>query len=173
MRDVDGEEQVRAGTISVFEGLDPIIAIEKDEAAEITFAARALREALADGFRPGEVGIFVRSQDQLARARAAAAAAGLAIRSLVDRANGNEETALLGVMHLAKGLEFRLVLLMACDEGVLPLASRISDVADDFELDNVIATERQLLYVAATRARDRLIITAVAPGSEFIDDLAN
>lgn len=173
MRDVDGEEQVRTGTVSVFEGLDPMIAIEKDEAAEIAFATRALQEALADGFRPSEIGIFVRSQDQLARARAAAAAAGLAIRSFVDRANDNEEAALLGVMHLAKGLEFRLVLLMACDEGVLPLASRISDVADDFELDNVIATERQLLYVAATRARDRLVITAVAPGSEFIDDLAN
>jgi ATP-dependent exoDNAse (exonuclease V) beta subunit len=33
------------------------------------------------------------------------------------------------------------------------------------------ATERQLLYVAATRARDRLIISGVAPGSEFLGDI--
>jgi superfamily I DNA/RNA helicase len=32
-------------------------------------------------------------------------------------------------------------------------------------------TERHLLYVACTRARDRLLVTAVAPASEFIDDL--
>ena len=66
-------------------------------------------------------------------------------------------------MHLAKGLEFRAVLVVACDEGVLPLAARVADVADAFELDEVIATERQLLYVAATRARDRLVDPGIAP----------
>jgi ATP-dependent exoDNAse (exonuclease V) beta subunit len=35
----------------------------------------------------------------------------------------------------------------------------------------VYDTERQLLYVACTRARDRLSITAVEPASEFLDDL--
>lgn len=46
-----------------------------------------------------------------------------------------------------------------------------ADVADAFELDEVIATERQLLYVAATRARDRLFVSGVAPGSEPFDEL--
>jgi ATP-dependent exoDNAse (exonuclease V) beta subunit len=32
-------------------------------------------------------------------------------------------------------------------------------------------TERHILYVACTRARDYLIVTAVAPASEFLDDL--
>lgn len=76
-------------------------------------------------------------------------------------------------MHLAKGLEFRAVLIVACDEGVLPLAARIDDVADEFELDEVVATERQLLYVAATRARDHLFVSAVSPGSEFLEDLVH
>jgi superfamily I DNA/RNA helicase len=74
-------------------------------------------------------------------------------------------------MHLAKGLEFRVVALVACDQGVLPLEERVSDVADEFELDEVLATERQLLYVAATRARDRLWISGVVPVSEFLEDL--
>ena len=74
-------------------------------------------------------------------------------------------------MHLAKGLEFRAVLAIACDEGVLPLAARVADVADEFELDEVIATERQLLYVAATRARDRLFVSGAAPGSGFLEDM--
>jgi superfamily I DNA/RNA helicase len=63
------------------------------------------------------------------------------------------------------------VLVVACDEGVLPLAARVADVADEFELDEVIATERQLLYVAATRARDRLFVSGIAPGSELIEGL--
>jgi ATP-dependent exoDNAse (exonuclease V) beta subunit len=43
--------------------------------------------------------------------------------------------------------------------------------ADEVELDDVYETERQLLYVACTRARDRLMISGVSPGSEFLADL--
>ncbi|BBU62115.1 hypothetical protein MSC49_20500 [Methylosinus sp. C49] len=43
-------------------------------------------------------------------------------------------------------------------------------LADEVELEDVYETERQLLYVAATRARDRLLISGVAPGSEFLRD---
>jgi ATP-dependent exoDNAse (exonuclease V) beta subunit len=44
-------------------------------------------------------------------------------------------------------------------------------VADDSELQEVYDTERHLLYVACTRARDWLMVTGVAPASEFLDDL--
>ena len=170
VRDVDGVEDERFGTVSVFEGPEPEILVAADAEEEARAVAAFLRAALADGIAPSEIGIFVRSDAELPRARAAAAAAGLAVRTLGDR--GDTAAALLGTMHLAKGLEFRAVALVACDEGVLPLAARIADVADEFELDEVVATERQLLYVAATRARDRLLVSAVAPGSEYLEDLS-
>lgn len=50
-------------------------------------------------------------------------------------------------------------------------SSRSLPPAHAFELDEDIATERQFLYVAATRARDRLFVSGVAPGSERLDDL--
>jgi superfamily I DNA/RNA helicase len=74
-------------------------------------------------------------------------------------------------MQLAKGLEFRAVFVMACDDDLLPLAGRIEAVADEVELDDVYETERQLLYVACTRARDRLFVSGIKPGSEFLGDL--
>lgn len=52
-----------------------------------------------------------------------------------------------------------------------PLQERIEAVGDDADLQEVYDTERQLLYVACTRARDQLLITAVAPASEFLDDI--
>jgi UvrD-like helicase family protein len=70
-----------------------------------------------------------------------------------------------------KGLEFKAVAVIACDDDVLPLQSRIESVADEVELDDVYETERQLLYVACTRARDRLMVSCVSPGSEFLADL--
>jgi superfamily I DNA/RNA helicase len=74
-------------------------------------------------------------------------------------------------MHFAKGLEFRAVAIMACDEQVIPAQERIADVSDEMELDEVYATERQLLYVAVTRARDRVMISGVLPISEFLADM--
>lgn len=77
----------------------------------------------------------------------------------------------IGIMHLAKGLEFKAVAVMACDDEVLPLQTRIESVADEVELDDVYETERQLLYVTCTRARDRLLVSGVAPASEYLSDL--
>ena len=75
-------------------------------------------------------------------------------------------------MHLAKGLEFRAVAVMACDDEVLPLQERIEAVGDDGDLVETYNTERQLLYVACTRARDFLLVSGCEPASEFLDDLA-
>jgi superfamily I DNA/RNA helicase len=44
-------------------------------------------------------------------------------------------------------------------------------VTDPADLEEAYNAERHLLYVACTRARDRLVVTAVRPGSEFLDDL--
>ncbi len=75
-------------------------------------------------------------------------------------------------MHEAKGLEFRAVAVMACDEDVIPSTERMSGIGDVAELEAMYETERHLLYVACTRARDRLLVSCVEPGSEFLDDLA-
>ena len=77
----------------------------------------------------------------------------------------------VSTMHLAKGLEFRAVVVAACDDEVLPLQARMEAVADDADLEEVYNTERHLLYVACTRARDHLLISGVQPVSEFLDDL--
>ena len=77
----------------------------------------------------------------------------------------------IGTMHLAKGLEFRAVAVMACDDEIIPSQERIETVGDDADLQEVYDTERHLLYVACTRARDHLLVTGLKPASEFLDDL--
>jgi superfamily I DNA/RNA helicase len=77
----------------------------------------------------------------------------------------------VSTMHLAKGLEFRAVAVIACDDEIIPLQERIEGIADESDLEEVYNTERHLLYVACTRARDYLIVSGVEPASEFLDDL--
>jgi superfamily I DNA/RNA helicase len=77
----------------------------------------------------------------------------------------------IGTIHLAKRLEFRAVVVMVCDDEVIPLQQRIEAVGDDADLEEVYNTERHLLYVACSRARDHLLVTGVKPASEFLDDM--
>jgi superfamily I DNA/RNA helicase len=169
-RDVDGVVEERKGTVSVFNGPDPKIVIAEDEAAETAGVAVFIREALAGSVAPREIGVFVRAPELLGRARGAVQAAGAEPLELSARGDDAGNRVSIGTMHLAKGLEFKAVAVMACDEDVLPLRSRIDSAADEAELEDVYDTERQLFYVAATRARERLLVTGVKPGSEFLRD---
>ena len=171
VRDIDGVEEERFGTVSVFNGPDPLVKKHADAKSEIASVAQWISEALAAGISPFEIGIFVRSRNQIDCARAAVHAAGHDALELSERGDDPGDRISIGTMHLAKGLEFKAVAVMACDDDVLPLQSRIESVADEVELDDVYETERQLLYVACTRARDRLLITAINPGPEFLNDL--
>jgi UvrD-like helicase C-terminal domain/AAA domain len=170
-RDVDGVVEERKGTVSVFNGPEPKIVIAQDEAAETSAIAAFIKDALAAGVAPREIGVFTRAPETLNRARAAVHSAGAEALELSDRTDDPGERVSIGTMHLAKGLEFKAVAVMACDEDALPLRSRIDAAADEAELEDVYDTERQLLYVAATRARDRLLVTGVKPGSEFLRDM--
>ena len=169
--DVDGNVETRKGTVSVFNGPTPLISVTTDQEQEIGVVARWINERISAGFLPHEIGVFVRSDAQIPRATAALERAGLAYRVLDQKVTTATGSVSVATMHLAKGLEFRGVAVMACDDEIVPLQERLQEVGDDADLKYVYETERHLLYVACTRARDELMITAVSPESEFLVDL--
>jgi superfamily I DNA/RNA helicase len=158
-------------TISTFNGPPPDIRVLDTQANEIAAVADWLVARKNEGIVPHEIGVFVRSAAELGRARSAVEAAGLPYKTLDDRVETTTGKASISTMHLAKGLEFRTVVVMACDDEVIPLQERIETVSDDSDLEEVYNTERHLLYVARTRARDHLLVTGVEPASEFLDDV--
>jgi superfamily I DNA/RNA helicase len=62
---------------------------------------------------------------------------------------GSPEGVKLMTIHAAKGLEFRAVFVIGLEEGILPHARCRANLEE----------ERRLLYVAVTRAKERLILT--------------
>ena len=171
--DTDGNLEERRGTISVFNGPAPVIRTLDDEEGEIQTVGEQLTQVLSDGLHPEEIGVFVRSEAELERATAVVKRYGLPFAVLDETGKTAADCVTVSTMHLAKGLEFRAVAVMACDAEVIPLQSRVEDITDEADLDEVYNTERNLLYVACTRARDRLLVTGVRPVSEFLDDLRN
>lgn len=156
--------------VSVFNGPSPVIKAFDTQDEEMR-AVAALKERMAEGVAAHEIGIFVRSSKEMPRAQAAMKLAGLPYKVLDEHVEVTAGFASAGTMHLAKGLEFRAVAVMACDDEVIPLQERIETVADNADLEEVYNTERHLLYVACTRARDILLVTSVEPASECLSDM--
>lgn len=93
------------------------------------------------------------------------------IDTMMDTGDGVK----LMTLHSSKGLEFPVVFLMGCEEGVFPHSRSLGD-------DSELEEERRLCYVGMTRAREELFMTyarrravfgqaSFNPRSRFIDDL--
>ena len=156
--EADGGEEKRLGVTSVFHGPPAQIETFPSPAEEIEALARWLVKCREDGIDAETVRVLVRSEAEVPRAQEAIEAAGW----------GGVK---VDLMHDAKGCEYRAVAVMACDDGVLPREDRLLGASDERALKEVYDTERHLLYVAATRARERLWLSGVEPVSEFLEDL--
>lgn len=169
--DVDGNTEERRGIVSVFNGPKPAIMVSDSQKKEIDMVAKWIAGRMKEGTLPHEIGIFVRSSAQLPRAQSAVEKSKVPYRILDDTVETAGGHISISTMHLAKGLEFRAVCVTACDDEIIPLQERIEMAIDDADLEEVYNTERHLLYVACTRARDNLLITSGDAPSEFLDDL--
>lgn len=171
LADVDGNIEERSDTISLFNGIEPEIYRAESTQEEVSMVSKWLKKRISEGVLPSEIGLFIRSRHEISRAEKVAEKAEIPFVVLdQDMAPDNKNVSVC-LMHNAKGLEFRCVAIMGCDNNVLPLKERIESVEEMNEMDNVFNTERYLFYIACTRARDFLVISATEPASMFLDDL--
>ena len=172
IKDGDNQSEDRSGTVSVFSGEPPKINLSDDEAGEAKIVSDWIKEQVDQGIAPTEIGVFVRTEHQYKRALSAIKDSGNTGVVLNYKLDGDDSSINYGTMHLAKGLEFRSVAVMACDDEILPLRERVKLFTEEVDIEEVERTERQLLYVACTRARESLLITGVGVGSKYLYDLA-
>jgi hypothetical protein len=173
MTDVDGNVENRRGTVSVFNGPAPVVNGYKTEGSEIDAVGEWIKAKCTEGLQANELAIFVRSDAQIYRAVAACEKVAMPFTVLNENLTASPNAVSISNMHLAKGLEFRAVAVMACDDEVVPLQERIESITDNADLEEVYNTERHLLYVACTRARDDLLVTGLQPTSEFLNDFVD
>lgn len=150
--DVDGNREDRSDTISVFNGLPPVIHVLANEIEEEKAVGTWLTEQSNTGILPHEFGIFVRSAEQLDRAQAAVKESGLPFKILDEHVETTSGYVSICTMHLAKGLEFRAVAVMACDDEIIPLQGRIETVVDEADLEEVIRSVTY--YMSPVHERD-------------------
>jgi superfamily I DNA/RNA helicase len=171
LRDVDGNVESRSGTVSLFNGVEPEFALCGTLEAERIRVSKWLTDQLSAGVAANSCCLIVRSAAEVERAVAIVRNAGAAATILDSEALVPSGHVAVATMPLVKGLEFRSVAVIACDSGIIPSDDRLEAVTDEADLEEIYATERQLLYVAVTRARDTLLISCGGEPSEFVEDL--
>jgi DNA helicase-2/ATP-dependent DNA helicase PcrA len=84
------------------------------------------------------------------------------LHSLTLQMNEEEEdpgnVVTLSTLHGSKGLEFDVVFLIGCEEGLIPHQRTLDVKATDAQVQDV-EEERRLFYVGVTRAKQRLDMT--------------
>lgn len=154
---------------SLLNGPIPAVKQFPNAVEQASFVLGQIQLLLTQGLSPREVAVFARSAKHLKSVREALANAGHEIASLSDNEDLAAENGInLGTMHRAKGLEFKVVFVVDCNQGVVPYSYTLSKLRDQGDYDAAYARERQLLYVAITRARDEVFVTSVGKPSEFL-----
>lgn len=156
----DGNEERRDGVISLFQGEQPSINIFDDINDEIENVVSWLKKRISSEANPDEIAILFRSVFELDRAK-----------KCINKMGTIGENIHLLTMHDAKGLEFKSVAIIGCEEGILPSEARLIKARDEADIDEIMATERHLFYVAFSRAREHVWVSCAGQPSEYIMDL--
>jgi len=86
----------------------------------------------------------------------------LALGAQVDTWDPRAERVSLLTLHAAKGLEFPVVFLVGCEDGLLPLRFGAPGDRAGRDEDGEVAEERRLFFVGMTRARSHLFLSHAA-----------
>jgi superfamily I DNA/RNA helicase len=167
--DLDGGEDDLAGYRSLRRGPAPTVhhfVRESEEAEAVLETVRAWRQQGPDR----EVCLAVRTKELIAsRYLPLLKSAGIPAVLVQTKAEADlADGVRLATMHRVKGLEFPRVLLAGVQEGTVPLALSDDALPDAAAREDHALQERRLLFVAATRARDELVVTGYGVRSPLL-----
>lgn len=168
--DLDGERDTEAGYRSLLSGQPPEVREFKTAEEEGKFLIETLKELLKHQ-QAEEICLVARTNKILEdRYQPLLKAAKLPFVVLERKNDPAEPGVRLATMHRVKGLEYPVMLIAGMNTGVMPLrvASTEGDPTAKAEHEE---RERSLLFVAATRARDHLIVTSFVSPSPFLTAL--
>lgn len=175
--DAEGEKDSVVGYRSARSGRAPVILTATSEDEEFAVVAALIHgwlqeaeEASAEkGRKEVRVGVMCRTRGQLSRVVSGLADEGIDAVQTKNAEQASHEQVSVMTMHGAKGMEFTHVVLMGVGKEVMPLRYQLKNLSEE-DARAALQRERSLLYVAASRARDELVITTVGERSELLPE---
>ncbi|MEU9733392.1 UvrD-helicase domain-containing protein [Streptomyces sp. NPDC048002] len=166
----EGRDDTLLGYRSALHGDGPAVHAAAEEDVELAALVAQVRTWLDAGVGAEEIGVSTRFNKTCAKAVTHLKTAGIPAVSLrsADTA-GAADAVRVGTMHSFKGLEFRCVAVIGANDGAVPFAKAVTPAElDSKQHETDMMSERCLLFVACTRARDSLYVSWSGEASPFL-----
>ncbi|MFI7534360.1 UvrD-helicase domain-containing protein [Streptosporangium sp. NPDC049376] len=171
--DLDGTRADLTGCRSEIHGAAPELYGAATKNAELTRLVETVRIWLDAGVLPEEIGIAARSETMGQSAVEALKRGGVEACYLSRDRDGAAGQVRVATIHRMKGLEFRCVAVVGVGANQMPAPNAVTPFEEDATTHaNDLQRERCLLFVACTRARERLHVSWHGEPSLFLN-LAN
>jgi superfamily I DNA/RNA helicase len=169
--DLDDGAEDRRGTRSVMRGPEPQWHGFRTPEGQYDYIIGMIRAEAKSGILPNEMAVFARSNRLLEALEARFRAEGLPFRRLGrEGMESSDEEVNTGTLHRSKGLEFRVVFVADASDAQIPNRAAL-ETGDPADEKAALERERNVLYVAMTRARDELYVTWSGKPSRFLEPL--
>lgn len=168
--DLDGEKLDETDLQSVVIGNVPQFTSFETTDDETKFIYNQITNLVDQGVQTNEICIVLRTNELMQQYASKIEEYGAKVIKIT---HDNSDSELLNgirflTMHRIKGLEFSHIFLAGLSNEVLPLQSLFRNIESEKEKNNIIKTEKSLLYVAMTRARHSLTLTCTGEWSDII-----
>lgn len=172
--DLEGGRDDRRGVRSLFGGPRPVLRACASVEEQERFVVQEIERLLGAGLRPEEIAVFAPRNDHVNAMRNVLRAARLPCSRLGARDDGTPASVAaapgitVATMHRAKGLEYKVVFVVAVSDDHVPAPRAYKHLSDPAEREAALQGERQLLYVSITRARDEVYLSWAGEPSRFL-----
>jgi hypothetical protein len=164
-----GGEQECRDSVSLLNGPAPEVHSYSSAIDESRGLGEWIGALVDEGFKPNEIAIFARTEASVTeRALVGLKDLGFGAHKLSDDEPPSGDDVFIGTMHRAKGLEFRAVAVVAAGDTALPMRSVLDNLEDRGDKEDFLEQERHLLYVACSRARERLLVSCTGEPTVFL-----
>ncbi|MBQ9003695.1 MAG: ATP-dependent helicase, partial [Eggerthellaceae bacterium] len=169
--DLDGGVDDDPKAQSLLHGLDPMVTGFPNESDEIEYVAREAERLQHEGVDLRDICVVARTNKKLNAHAYGLQKLGLPVCELKSRKadDRKREGVRLASMHRVKGLEFDHVFIVDASDGVLPPRSAMKRAQQEDGVDELLQSEKCLLYVAMTRAKKSVSISYVGVKSGLLE----
>ncbi len=166
--EIVGDENYVTPSLIDKQGAYPVYRCFANMQEEARYFVREIKDNLLRQYKLQDIAVISKNKNQQETMKDALEAAGIPCVK-VDRDNADfmDESIKLLTMHSVKGLEFKVVIIIGLNDGIIPYVS--FNAIENESIQEL--TDRKLLYVGMTRANDLLYLSSSAKPSQFINDV--
>lgn len=166
--DLGGVNDPTTGYRSARSGPDPMLQPVDSLPDQYQAVGELLSSWLGEkGLDAASVGLLVPTRDDGERLVRALGDLGVDVQFIDKDTTAKPGRPQVMTMHRSKGMEFTRAVLVGVNDSAMP-RSYIADKQPEEDRADILQRDRSLLYVAATRARDALVVTWVGKPSSLL-----